>query len=174
MGEEIVQGAPKFYFGLKSDIEKGLPLKPLNAEVAQIDTLKVRERLNANNQTVEPLGKVEPGEWCPTPSLSFDVKLKKKDYMKLRHQLFGKKVRLPRKLKKAVRHLRLQSVNFGPLPEQVPHQEEMEKVVTGTAVIRISNGYPRTQWVNRAIAMVIYRLFRDVQFKVVNKETKEE
>lgn len=172
MGEEIVQGTPKFYFGLKSDIEKGLPLKPLNAEVAQIDTLKVRESLETSSQTVKPRVKIEPGEWHPTPSLSFNVKLKKKDYIKLRHQLFGKKVRLPRKLKKAVRHLRLQSVNFGPLPEQVPHQEEM--VVTGTAVIRISNGYPRTQWVNRAIAMVIYRLFRDVQFKVVNKETKEE
>ncbi len=147
MGEEPMN-IGKLYVGLKSDIERGVELQPLNT-----DTLKLRDYLNTEPLDIARLGDATieisdenplfGGEtWKPlTIDMSFEghattlLPVRRKD-------------RLPRKLKKASKR-----VAFQISCEGEPYKEQDGNVLNVTSM-RVSDVIVtgrRTKWVNRFI-----------------------
>lgn len=162
MDEEMKQGLTRFYIGLKSDVENGEAPKFFGVKVGNLDSLSLREHLGECD-------KIGPGEWKAPGSLSFTVELGKSKWREMRKRLFGKKSRLPRKLKKAARHLQVKAIYADPMPNQGQGQANSEQVFSGIAIIRIVGRYPRTKWVNRAIAKIKRQLPSSIWYQKMIK-----
>ena len=85
------------------------------------------------------------------PELSFRVKISKRRLRRLRQQLKFKS-RLPRKLKKAARHLKLDEYDVKPIVNKSTDTVKvtLEMDITHCLHTRPA-GYPRTKWVQRLI-----------------------
>lgn len=102
-------------------------------------------------------GIIEPGEWSPNPmSISGTVKVSKKDARLFRQQ-YMKKARLPRKLKKAMRHVAV----FNSMPQIDPsciNPESKDVVINMEYYYGVKGDYPRTKWVIMAFKVIRHHL----------------
>lgn len=107
---------------------------------ADLDSLNLREKITVPEVPF-------PKE---IPELSFRVKISKRRMRRLRQQLKFKS-RLPRKLKKAARHLKLDEYDVKPIVNKSTHGESHLRVGFTLRLHTRPAGYPRTKWVQRLI-----------------------
>lgn len=106
-----------------------------------------------SHDTDETRDYTKPGEWSPNPmSISGTVKVSKKDARLFRQQ-YMKKARLPRKLKKAMRHVAV----FNAMPQIDPScikPESKDVVINMEYYYGVKGNYPRTKWVIKAFKVI--------------------
>ena len=112
----------------------------------------------------------KPGEWSPSPmSISGTVKMSKKEARLFRRQ-YMKKARLPRKLKKAYRHMVLYN------KDTIVDTSSLKSVNITIELgywIGTQNNYPHTKWVRKAYCQVYktYKRFNELLVKEMLSES---
>lgn len=119
----------------------GIAAKSMQEMVDAYNSIKLREKMTVPEVPF-------PKE---IPELSFRVKISKRRLRRMRQQLKFKS-RLPRKLKKAARHLKLDEYDVKPIVNKSTDTVKITLVMDIPYCLHTRPaGYPRTKWVQRLI-----------------------
>ena len=151
--------------------EEGVEPQELNQDTLKLDSLKVRELLNVQELDVKRLGDeitisdtnpLDGKHWGNFPTeISFDMKMKPSEARRLRRTLFPKQ-RIPRKLKKAGKQIRLLYELSGET------DGNGHNIIRGCDIRQITVTGRRTRWTMKFLALIkrLMDFENPVEFKI--------